>query len=83
MSFPELNFDNLPEPLRTLFRQLNPGSLAQLPGGADPQAVYNFLNNAFFALRQSMRKEEAASLEQFLQTLLKAVSAPENGEKKP
>jgi len=78
MSFPGINAENLPEPVRQLFQNFDPGALAQMAAAMDPQAVMGFLNNTLGALRQSMKPEEAAAFDQVLQSLLQAMQ----GQKK-
>lgn len=73
MSFPGLNPENLPEPVRQLFQNIDPGALAQMAAAMDPQAVVDFLNNTLGALRQSMKPEEAAAFDRVLQSLRQAV----------
>lgn len=73
MSFPGLNMENLPEPVRQLFQNIDPGNLAQMAAAMDPQAVMGFLNNTLSVLRRSMKPEEAAAFDQVLQSLMQAM----------
>lgn len=73
MSFPGLNPEHLPEPVRQLFQNIDPGALAQMAAAMDPRTVMDFLNNTLGALRQSMKPEEAAAFDRVLQSLMQAM----------
>lgn len=76
MPVPEFNLDNIPEPLRSILRQLDPGNLAQMASGIDPRAALNLFSGTLGALRQSMHPQQAQMLEQLLQSLVKAMAGP-------
>jgi len=75
MSLPGLNLENLPEPVRNLLQNIDPGALAQLATVMDPNAVIEFLNNTLISVRQSMKPEEAAIFDQVLNSLRQAMQS--------
>ncbi|MEW6424205.1 MAG: hypothetical protein AB1523_05575 [Bacillota bacterium] len=75
MSLPGLNLENLPEPVRNLLQNIDPGALAQLATVMDPNTVMEFLNNTLSSVRQSMKPEEAAIFDQVLNSLRQAMQS--------
>lgn len=73
MSLPEIDLENLPEPIRNLMQNIDLNALTQLASSMDANTALEFMNSALEVLKQSMRPQDMAILDQLLQYLVKSM----------
>lgn len=65
--------ENLPEPIRNLLQNLDPGVIEQMAGLLNQDTLTAFFQNMLGTLQQSMKPEEAEMLRQLMATLMKSM----------
>jgi len=73
MSLPGIDLENLPEPIRNLLQNIDLNTLAQLASSMDANTALGFLNSALDIMKQSMKPQDMAILDQLLQYLIKGI----------